>query len=103
MAGQVAEPLYEHLFLCTLLLSALFLRKQLAMQLPKLEDFPLGTEFYIKEFDVPLVRISEGSKCKWLNWFGGTPKEYDATALIVSNNWEAESFEQWLKIVKDSL
>ena len=70
------------------------------MEVPKKEDFPEGTKFYIKEFDVPLVQSTDGI---WFNWFGGKPKKYDVTMLKPGNNWEAESFEQWQKILKDSL
>lgn len=46
------------------------------MNLPSKNDFPEGSRFYIKEFDVPLVQILDGSLSKWFNWFGGKPKEY---------------------------
>jgi len=68
--------------------------------LPKLSDFPEGTKFYIKEFDVPLVFEPDNS---WFNWFGGARKPYDVTRLKPGNNWEAESFEEWVSLVKDSL
>ena len=62
--------------------------------------FPPGAEFVIKEFDVPLVRIpGEG----WFNWFGGTPRPYDASSLRVDNNWPAKSFEEWVGIVAASM
>jgi hypothetical protein len=68
-------------------------------QLPKRSDFPPGAEFVIKEFDVPLVRLPcEG----WFNWFGGTPRAYDASSLRVDNSWSAESFEEWVAIVAAS-
>lgn len=72
------------------------------MDLIKKENFPKGTTFYIKEFDVPLTRVPDGKLCKWFNWFGGNPKEYDVTWLKPGNNWEAESFEEWVKIVDES-
>lgn len=69
-------------------------------RLPKLSDFPEGTEFVIKEFNVPLVHIpGEG----WFNWFRGKPREYDVKGLKPGNNWEADSFEQWLRIVEESI
>ena len=54
----------------------------------------------IKEFDVPLVLVPGGG---WFNWFGGTPRPYDASSLRVDNNWPAESFEEWVGVVKASL
>jgi hypothetical protein len=68
--------------------------------LPDASDFPSGTAFVIKEFDVPLVRLPDGG---WFNWFGGTPRPYDVTALHVDNNWPADSFEEWVGIVEKSL
>ena len=69
-------------------------------QLPKSSGFPPGTEFIIKEFDVPLVWIPGQG---WFNWFGGTPRPYDASSLRVDNNWPAESFEEWLGVVQASM
>ena len=69
-------------------------------QLPKCSDFPPGTEFVIKEFDVPLARVPGRG---WLNWFGGTPRPYDASSLRVDNHWPAESFAEWVGVVEASL
>jgi hypothetical protein len=69
-------------------------------QLPKRSDFPHEAEFVIKEFDVPLVRIRGGG---WFNWFGGTPKPYNASSLRVDNSWSATSFEEWVGIVAASM
>lgn len=69
-------------------------------QLPRVEDFPPGTGFVIKEFDVPLVQIPGQG---WFNWFGGVSREYDAVALRIDNNWPAESFEEWIGIVEASV
>ncbi|MBW1694048.1 MAG: hypothetical protein JRJ41_07805 [Deltaproteobacteria bacterium] len=69
-------------------------------RLPKLSDFPEGTEFIIKEFDVPLVNIPGKG---WFNWWGSKPREYDVTMLKPGNNWEADSFEHWLRIVEESI
>jgi hypothetical protein len=70
------------------------------LRLPTHSDFPPGTRFVIKEFDVPLAQIpGEG----WFNWFGGTPRPYDANSLRADNNWSAESFEEWLAVIKASL
>lgn len=69
-------------------------------RLPKISDFPPGTEFVIKEFDVPLVWIPNRG---WFNWFGGAPRSYDERFLRVDNNWLADSFEDWIKVVEESL
>lgn len=68
--------------------------------LPKRSDFPAGTEFVIKEFDVPLVCVPGDG---WFNWFGGSPRPYDPGSLRVDNNWSAKSFEEWLEIVANSI
>jgi hypothetical protein len=68
--------------------------------LPQAADFPAGTEFVIKEFDVPLAHVPGRG---WENWFGGKPRPYDAKALRVDNNWPAESFDEWLEVVESSL
>ncbi|MEA1980595.1 MAG: hypothetical protein U9N54_06450 [candidate division Zixibacteria bacterium] len=70
------------------------------MILPKQSEFPKGSEFYIKEFDVPLVRLPSN---EWFNWYGGKPRKYDVKDLKQGNNWLADSFEEWLEIVKGSL
>ena len=81
-------------------LSELVTAMRASRRLPSAADFPPGTEFVIKEFDVPLVRVpNEG----WFNWFGGVPRPYDVKNLKVDNNWPADSFEQWLELVEDSL
>ena len=69
-------------------------------RLPGRSDFPAGTEFVIKEFDVPLVRVPGQG---WFNWFGGTPPPYDERSLRVDNNWPAGSFEEWVGVVEMSL
>ena len=71
--------------------------------IPAWSDFPPGTQFIIKEFDLPLAKVPVDGKVEWQNWFGGTPQRYDVTRLRVDNNWPAESFEQWAKVVADSL
>jgi len=70
------------------------------LPLPEAADFPAGTEFIIKEFDVPLVCIPGRG---WFNWFGGSPRPYDVGFLKVDNNWQAESFEEWRAIVEGSI
>jgi hypothetical protein len=69
-------------------------------RLPRPSDFPAGTEFLIKEFNVPLVWIP---KQGWFNWFGGRSQAYDASALKLGNNWRAQSFDEWAQVVMDSL
>lgn len=69
-------------------------------QLPKSTDFPPGTEFVIKEFDVPLARVPGRG---WFNWLGGAPRPYDPSHLRADNNWPAESFEEWVRVVGESL
>jgi hypothetical protein len=71
-----------------------------ATALPTISDFPPGTSFVIKEFDVPLAYVPGKG---WVNWYGGLPTPYDVRALKVDNNWPADSFEQWVAIVKDSI
>lgn len=68
-------------------------------RLPRESDFPEGTEFIIKEFDVPLVRTPSN---EWFNWYGGRPGPYDVRQLKTGNNWPAESFEQWLRVMDRS-
>ena len=68
--------------------------------LPKATDFPAGTSFVIKEWDVPLAWIPGRG---WVNRFGGAPRPYDPGFLKVDNNRPAESFDEWLRIVAASL
>ena len=68
--------------------------------LPEASDFPAGTTFVIKEFDVPLAWVPGQG---WVNWFGGVPRPYDPKFLKVDNNWPADSFEEWARIVEASL
>jgi hypothetical protein len=69
-------------------------------RVPQPSEFPIGTEFVIKELDVPLVWIP---KQGWFNWFGGEGRPYDPSALKPGNNWRAESFEAWAQVVADSV
>lgn len=61
------------------------------------EQFPIDTEFWVKESDVPLVRTRDG----WFNWFGGKPREYDASLLRVDNSEEV-SFDVFAAVVLSS-
>ena len=69
-------------------------------KLPEASDFPAGTSFVIKEWDVPLAWIPGQG---WVNWFGGAPRPYDPTLLKVDNNRPAGSFDEWLLILAASL
>lgn len=69
-------------------------------RLPEISDFPEGTDFYIKEFNVPLVHTPSN---EWFNWFGGSPRKYDVSGLKQGNNWLAESFDEWLRVVDESI
>lgn len=62
-------------------------------------DFPPGTCFYIKEYDVPLAQIPGQG---WWNWFGGRARRYDPANLKPGNQWLAESFAEWLAVVEAS-
>lgn len=66
------------------------------MNLPTPEDFPPGTTFLIKEFDVPLARVPAQG---WFNWYDGTPRSYDPSSLTVSNNWPARDFDEWVQLI----
>lgn len=68
--------------------------------LPELSDFPPKTLFVIKEFNVPLVQIPGVG---WINWFGGVPRPYDPRWLAPGNNWQADSFEEWLAVVAEGM
>jgi len=74
---------------------------------PEASDFPPNSVFVIKEFDLPLVAIPNTAKGKsavsWFNWYGGEPRPYDPSFLTPDNNWNADSFEEWVKIVKASI
>lgn len=72
-------------------------------RVPNLSEFPPGTEFIVKEFDVPLARIPGNGHCIWVNWYGGRPRPFDVTWLKVDNNWSVDSFESWARLVKASL
>lgn len=63
------------------------------------KDFPEGTEFYIKEFDIPLARVPG---IGWINFFGGKPRPYDVSGLKPGNSWLADSFEVWCEVVSES-
>jgi|GEM_PF-2569698 len=60
-------------------------------------DFPLGTEFYIKDFDVPLARIPD---IGWVDFYGGEVRSYEVKNLSIDNNLPANSFEDWRELVR---
>lgn len=59
-------------------------------------DFTEGTEFIIKEFDVPITYSAPGG---WFNWISGTPKEYDPSGLSVTNH-DKVTFREWIEAVE---
>lgn len=69
------------------------------MRIPVESDFPEGTEFIVREFDVPITYYPPQG---WHNWFGGTPSEYDATRLTVTNH-DKVLFDEWIKVVEESI
>lgn len=74
-----------------------------APRVPLKSDFPVGTIFLIKEFDVPLAKIPSEKYSSYVNWYGGIPRSYDAGGLKIDNNWPAESFEAWCNLVEISI
>jgi len=74
-----------------------------APRIPQQSEFPPGTEFVVKGFDVPLAHLPNYGQFSWINWYGGTPKQYDPKWLTVDNNWPAESFEAWVALIADSI
>jgi hypothetical protein len=71
-------------------------------RVPEQSEFPPGTEFIVKEFNVPLARIPCDGHCVWVNWYGGRPRPFDVTWLKIDNNWSVDSFESWAALVKAS-
>jgi hypothetical protein len=87
-------------------LIALLKRQPIAVhqrRIPMRSEFPEGTDFLIKEFDVPIARIPGTSSCSYVNWYGGHPRPYEARWLKVDNNWSAESFEEWCALIQASI
>ncbi|WEF31684.1 hypothetical protein [Pseudoduganella chitinolytica] len=76
---------------------------QATRRVPQADDFPAGTQFVIKEFDVPLARVPGPGGGRWINWFGGVARPYDASRLSVGNHWPAGSFAGWQALVAASL
>jgi hypothetical protein len=68
-----------------------------ASRLPVRSDFPADAQFVIKEFDVPLVHEAG---IGWFNWYNGTAQAYDPAWLRADNNWPAESFGEWVALIK---
>ena len=70
-------------------------------RLPTLADFPLGTEFVVYEFDTPLAQVPG---LGWVCWWGGVQRKFDPRGrLKPDNNWTADSFEQWVGLISDTL
>jgi len=69
-------------------------------KLPKESNFPKGTTFIIKEWDVPLIYIPQQG---YFNWYGGKATPYDDKWLKIDNNVNADSFEEWLNVLKNSI
>jgi len=72
-------------------------------RVPQSSDFPVGTRFIIKEFDVPIAGIPSADRFIWVNWYGGVEHPYDVRWLKVDNNWPAGSFEEWAALISDSI
>ncbi|MCL1090971.1 hypothetical protein L2744_15455 [Shewanella profunda] len=74
-------------------------------ELPKRSDFPTGTEFYIFEWDLPLSKEPsiDGKSVSYFNWYGGTKRPYPAERLKIDNNWRAESYDEWVSIIEQSI
>jgi len=70
-------------------------------RLPAACEFPPGTEFVIYEFDSPLANVPGKG---WFSWWGGVPRPYNPTGrLKPDNNWNADSFEQWIAVVQATI
>ena len=75
------------------------------MIMPKESDFPANTQFYIYEWDVPISKEpdEDGKSVCYFNWYKGIKSPFPIEDLKIDNNWLAESFEEWIKLIKDSL
>lgn len=75
------------------------------VNLPKETDFPVGTEFYILDWDIPLSKQPDGNGkiVSYFNWYGGKSHPFPVEDLKIDNNWPAESFEEWLNLIRTSL
>jgi len=71
-------------------------------RLPQQSDFPPGTAFLVKDFEVPLAKVPCDGAIEYFNWYGGSPRKYDPASLRVDNNWAADSFESWVRLVRES-
>ena len=70
-------------------------------RLPTADQFPAGTEFVIYEFDSPLANVPG---LGWQSWWGGVARPYEPRGkLKPDNNWNADSFEQWLEVVEATI
>ncbi len=73
--------------------------------LPKQSDFPKGTEFYIYEWDVPISKEpnEDGKTVSYYNWLGGSKRTFPIESLKIDNNWPADSFEEWINLIRESI
>ena len=72
--------------------------------LPKESDFPEGTRFLIKDWDIPLSTGSyKGNKALYTSWYGGIPHPHPSETLKIDNNWPADSYTHWLEIIEKSM
>lgn len=70
-------------------------------RLPVVAEFPPGTEFVIYEFDSPLANIPGTG---WVSWWGGVQRPINPRGrLKPDNNWNADSFEQWLGVIEATM
>jgi hypothetical protein len=72
-------------------------------RIPLKSELPAGTDFLVKEFDVPIARIPGTSNSSYVNWYGGLPRPFDQRWLTVDNNWPSESFEEWCTLIQASI
>jgi len=69
-------------------------------ELPKASDFPMGTQFVIKDLHVPLAWIPGQG---WFGWLGGMPSgPFENVELNAGNNWHTD-FDEWVGFVEVSL
>jgi len=60
------------------------------MPVPKLSDFPVGTKFFVKGFDVPVAWKPPDGKAS--SWFDGTPTHWDRDQLMYATRDAQQRF-----------